>query len=133
MRILVVACVLATCNAFMLSTQRNARSVEMMVTKPQLKGAKKAHRCRPKKHAPSDINRTPPTYNVEPQYFDGRPPEYTVISEGADDFDKKAHIIMISARASSARGLDVFGVLLERERRHRVLKVRRRECVMRRE
>ena len=51
-------------------------STVMMVHRPQLKAAKKANRCRPKKSMPSDINRTPPPYNVEPQFYEGRPDEY---------------------------------------------------------
>ena len=38
----------------------------------QLKAAKKANRLRPKKKMPSDINRKPPPYDVEPQYYEGR-------------------------------------------------------------
>lgn len=37
----------------------------------QFKAAKKANRCRPKKHRPSDINRKPPSYNVEPLRAEG--------------------------------------------------------------
>lgn len=37
----------------------------------QFKAAKKSNRCRPKKHRPSDINRKPPTYNVEPLRAEG--------------------------------------------------------------
>ena len=46
---------------------------------------------------PSDIHRAPPTYNVEPQYFEGRPDEYTVEAEGSDDFDTNAHVAKILA------------------------------------
>lgn len=37
----------------------------------QFKAAKKANRCRPKKHRLSDINRKPPAYNVEPLRAEG--------------------------------------------------------------
>lgn len=37
----------------------------------QFKAAKKANRCRPKKHRLSDINRKPPSYNVEPLRVEG--------------------------------------------------------------
>ena len=63
----------------------------------QLKAAKKANRLRPKKKMPSDINRKPPPYDVEPQYYEGRPDEYVVESEGSDDFDKNAHIAKVLA------------------------------------
>ena len=63
-----------------------------MVHKPQLKAAKKASRNRPKKKSPADRNRRPPEYNVEPQYFDGRPDEITLVSEGSDAFSKADHI-----------------------------------------
>ena len=46
---------------------------------------------------PSDINRKPPPYDVEPQYYEGRPDEYVVESEGSDDFDKNAHIAKVLA------------------------------------
>mmetsp|Transcript_1462 Transcript_1462/g.4312 ORF Transcript_1462/g.4312 Transcript_1462/m.4312 type:complete len:85 (+) Transcript_1462:1-255(+) len=46
---------------------------------------------------PSDINRNPPPYDVEPQYYEGRPDEYVVESEGSDDFDKNAHIAKVLA------------------------------------
>ena len=48
----------------------------MHVHRPQLKAAKQWNRCRPKKHKLSDINRKPPPYNVEPQFYEGRPEEY---------------------------------------------------------
>ena len=46
---------------------------------------------------PSDINRKPPPYDVEPQYYEGRPDEYVVEAEGSDDFDKNAHIAKVLA------------------------------------
>jgi len=69
----------------------------LAVHRPQLKAAKKANRLRPKKKMPSDINRKPPPYDVEPQYYEGRPDEYVVESEGSDDFDKNAHIAKVLA------------------------------------
>ena len=46
---------------------------------------------------PSDINRKPPPYDVEPQHYEGRPHEYGVEAEGSDDFDKNAHIAKVLA------------------------------------
>lgn len=45
----------------------------------QFKAAKKKNRLRPKKHRPSDINRKPPPYNVEPLLAEGLPEAYTII------------------------------------------------------
>ena len=74
-----------------------ARQPHNATTRRQLKAAKKANRLRPKKKMPSDINRKPPPYDVEPQYYEGRPDEYVVESEGSDDFDKNAHIAKVLA------------------------------------
>mmetsp|Transcript_3159 Transcript_3159/g.12074 ORF Transcript_3159/g.12074 Transcript_3159/m.12074 type:complete len:160 (+) Transcript_3159:49-528(+) len=88
----------------------------MMVKRPQLKAAKKANRRRPKKHRLSDIHRTPPPYNVEPQYCDERPPtEYTVLEEGSDDFDKKAHIAAALERLANEEPYDNTDPELEAE------------------
>jgi len=88
--------VLASAAAFVLNTQSDLSSARttplQMVKRPQLKAAKKANRKRPKKHRPSDINRTPPTFDPEPHLYEGRPPAYTVLKEGSPDFDKNAHI-----------------------------------------
>lgn len=81
-------------------------SVTTMVKRPQLKGAKKANRLRPRKSRLSDIYRKPPAYNVEPQYYDGRPDEYTVLSEGDDNFDKNAHVKTILARLETEEPYD---------------------------
>jgi hypothetical protein len=45
----------------------------------QLKAAKKSNRNRPKKHRPSDINRTPITHHPEPHLVNGPSPFYTVL------------------------------------------------------
>jgi len=80
-----------------LSSQNPGPLTPCYVHRPQLKAAKKANRLRPKKKMPSDINRKPPPYNVEPQFYEGRPDEYVVEVEGSDDFDKNAHIAKVLA------------------------------------
>lgn len=96
----------ACASAFVLSPAPTSSSVVMMVKRPQLKAAKKANRKRPKKSRPSDIYRKAPEYNVEPQYYEGRPDEFTVISEGDDDFDKYAHIKAVIERLEAAEPYD---------------------------
>ena len=76
---------------------KHACQARNAIHRRQLKAAKKANRLRPKKKMPSDINRKPPPYDVEPQYYEGRPDEYVVESEGSDDFDKNAHIAKVLA------------------------------------
>jgi hypothetical protein len=80
-----------------LSSQNTGPLTPCYVHRPQLKAAKKANRKRPKKKMLSDINRKPPPYNVEPQFYEGRPDEYVVEVEGSDDFDKNAHIAKVLA------------------------------------
>ncbi|KAK7249490.1 hypothetical protein SO694_00049288 [Aureococcus anophagefferens] len=96
----------ASASAF-IAPQTSTRGLTVVsVSRPQLKAAKKANRLRPKKSRPSDINRAPPPYNTEPQFYEGRPDEYVraqrrefargvVVSEGDDSFDKNAHIASI--------------------------------------
>ena len=87
----------------------------MMVKRPQLKAAKKANRCRPKKKYPSDIFRKPPSFDVEPHLYDGRPEEYTVLEEGKDDFDKNAHIAAVLKRIAEEEQVDNTDPELEAE------------------
>ncbi|CEM11257.1 unnamed protein product [Vitrella brassicaformis CCMP3155] len=54
-------------------------STVMMSSRVQLKGAKKQNKFRPRKKAPSDINRTPTWYHPSPQLYYDAPPEYTVL------------------------------------------------------
>ena len=77
MRVVSVVALAASCAAFAPSSVGRP-ATSLGVHRPQLKAAKKANRLRPKKHAPSDINRKPPSYAVEPQYYEGRPEEYVV-------------------------------------------------------
>ena len=66
----------ASASAF-IAPQTSTRGLTVVsVSRPQLKAAKKANRLRPKKSRPSDINRAPPPYNTEPQFYEGRPDEY---------------------------------------------------------
>lgn len=68
----------SVCGAPVVCTKRVAPAVAAPVSTTieaakhaQFKAAKKANRCRPKKHRLSDINRKPPTYNVEPLRAEG--------------------------------------------------------------
>jgi hypothetical protein len=94
MRVVSVVALAVSCAAFAPSSVGRP-ATSLGVHRPQLKAAKKANRLRPKKHAPSDINRKPPPYAVEPQYYEGRPEEYVVEAEGSDDFDQKAHVAKV--------------------------------------
>eukprot|EP00629_Pelagomonadales_sp_RCC1024_P018849 CAMPEP_0119261432 /NCGR_PEP_ID=MMETSP1329-20130426/1505_1 /TAXON_ID=114041 /ORGANISM="Genus nov. species nov., Strain RCC1024" /LENGTH=134 /DNA_ID=CAMNT_0007260995 /DNA_START=79 /DNA_END=483 /DNA_ORIENTATION=- len=97
---------LACAGAFAPARPAPARLEPLNVHRPQLKAAKQWNRCRPKKYMPSDINRKPPPYNVEPQFYDGRPEEYVVISEGSDDFDKDAHLAKVLADLAAQEDYD---------------------------
>mmetsp|Transcript_8492 Transcript_8492/g.10368 ORF Transcript_8492/g.10368 Transcript_8492/m.10368 type:complete len:90 (+) Transcript_8492:234-503(+) len=50
---------------------------------------------------PADIFRKAPSFDVEPHLYDGRPPEYEVVSDGSDDFDKNGHIEAVLARLAA--------------------------------
>jgi len=89
-----------------LSSQNSYPLTPCYVHRPQLKAAKKANRLRPKKKMLSDINRKPPAYNVEPQFYEGRPDEYAVETEGSDDFDKNAHIVKVLAALEAQADYD---------------------------
>ena len=88
---------LATSRTHMENASGRTRNGPPKRVRDKLKAAKKANRLRPKKKMPADINRKPPPYDVEPQYYEGRPDEYVVESEGSDDFDKNAHIAKVLA------------------------------------
>merc|ERR1719270_2312673 len=90
MRSISVLALACGAGAFAPSTLSRPKTA-LAVHRPQLKAAKKANRLRPKKKMLSDINRKPP------QYYEGRPDEYVVESEGSDDFDKNAHIAKVLA------------------------------------
>ena len=101
----------ASASAF-IAPQTSTRGLTVVsVSRPQLKAAKKANRLRPKKSRPSDINRAPPPYNTEPQFYEGRPDEYVVVSEGDDSFDKNAHIaeVLASIAAQEYDNTDAAG------------------------
>merc|ERR1712127_286208 len=89
MRSLVVLAVAAVAEAFMpvcptagVARRSSGLSSLQMAHHPNPKGAKKARKNRPKKHRLSDINRTPPKYDVEPMIAARKSiPEYTKIGE----------------------------------------------------
>lgn len=63
----------------------------------RLKAAKLKERRRPRKHRPSDINRKPPPYNVEPLRAEGLPSEYTVLTEDEAKNDDAAFSTILTA------------------------------------
>ena len=62
---------------------RGGLSILQMAHHVNPKGALKARKNRPKKHSLADINRKPPSYDVEPMIKARQEtPEYTVIGQG---------------------------------------------------
>ena len=87
-----------------LARREAERTVVGMSAHAQLKGAKKANRRRPKKSRPSDINRKPPPYDVEPQFVEGREPEWSLLEEAPANFDAKAYVAKLVAEVEAEGG-----------------------------
>mmetsp|Transcript_17121 Transcript_17121/g.25335 ORF Transcript_17121/g.25335 Transcript_17121/m.25335 type:complete len:111 (+) Transcript_17121:44-376(+) len=71
------------------SSDKNTLSGLEMAKHVQFKGTKKHRKNRPKKHRLSDINRKKPEFPIEVSSngrdYPGKPPMYTLLSEGGDD------------------------------------------------
>lgn len=77
--------------------------MEILASKhARLKAAKLKNRRRPKKHRPSDINRKPPPFNVDPLHMDGLPEIYTILSEEESvELDTKTSVILTADRVKA--------------------------------